>query len=51
MTTSFDLVNGARLLLPVDGTYKLVVMPYGNGQTLTVWDEASATEAAKHPRR
>ncbi len=49
MADSFDITNGRGLLLPANGTYKLVVYPYGDGQTLTVWDAATAPDAAKHP--
>jgi hypothetical protein len=49
LQNSFDLIDGTGLALPADGVYKIVVWPYGDGQTLTIWDEASAPETAKHP--
>jgi hypothetical protein len=49
LENSFDLIDGTGLALPADGVYKIVVWSYGDGQTLTIWDEASAPESAKHP--
>ena len=49
MADSFGLTSGEALKLPVDGTYKIALVPYFDGQTFTLWNEADAPESAKHP--
>ncbi len=49
MRDSYDLIDGRGLEIPTDGTYRIVVRPYFQRITFTVWPEAQAPEAAKHP--
>ncbi len=49
LSNSYDLIDGRGLTIPADGTYKVVVRPYYQRTTFTVWDAAQAPEAAKHP--
>jgi hypothetical protein len=49
LPNTYDLIDGRGLQIPADGVYKVVIVPYYKDQTFTVWDEASAPEAAKHP--
>jgi hypothetical protein len=44
------LLEGVPFELPADGAYKFVMQPFlGGDVTVTIWDEANAPDAAKHP--
>ena len=49
MRNSYGLLYGESTELPTDGTYLIVVYPYGQEITFTLWDEANAPDAVKHP--
>ncbi len=47
---AYGLFEGEALQLPADGTYTFVFESFTRSpETVTIWDEANAPEAAKHP--
>ena len=48
---AFGMLDGQSVTLPANGTYKFVVQAYTSKETtFTIFDEAQAPEAAKHPQ-
>jgi hypothetical protein len=47
---AYAMLQGQALDLPADGTYRFVIQSFqGTDSTVTIWDEAQAPDAARHP--
>jgi hypothetical protein len=48
---TYGLLDGEAVQLPTDGKYTFAFLSYSaTSGTVTIWDEASAPDAAKHPQ-
>jgi hypothetical protein len=51
LQSDYGVLQGQSLQLPADGTYTFVIQSFSgvSRSSVTIWDEAQAPEAAKHP--